>query len=158
MSEQAQRIQEIKARADAAYPGEWRGTDGYSDQVLSIGNDGLVDRHICDIRGWGHLTGRGSGALHMTDEAAGKQMQNDAEFIAHARQDIPWLIEQLEAALKKQQPMLVLPVPTRDGKYFKCPACQSELKDIGGTWEIGFESEQPEWCPDCGQHLSYPAE
>ena len=59
-------------------------------------------------------------------------------------------------ALKRQQPMMVIPEPEKYGKYFKCPACQATLQDSGGVWEVTFESETPDWCPDCGQHLIYP--
>lgn len=51
--------------------------------------------HICDIRGWGHLTGRGHGA-HAMDEASGIAVQEaNSDFIKHAREDIPALLAEI---------------------------------------------------------------
>jgi hypothetical protein len=66
----------IQARAEAATPGPWRLTDG----------------------GWGEFVqdseGRELWALRHTPEVA------DAEFIAHARADVPALVAELHAARK----------------------------------------------------------
>jgi hypothetical protein len=64
----------VQARADAATPGPWRLTDG----------------------GWGEFVqdseGRELWALRHTPEVA------DAEFVAHARTDVPLLVAALREA------------------------------------------------------------
>lgn len=101
----------------------------------------------------GYDTGYAKGKQDMTDEQKTALMQTSGNFDHEIVND-----SIIIAALKKQQPMLVVPDPDKNGKYFRCPACNGELKDVGGIWEIGFESETPDWCPDCGQHLAYPDE
>lgn len=45
------------------------------------------NRHI---RGWGYLTGQGSGAINLTYE--------EADFIAQARGDVPYLLDLVESS------------------------------------------------------------
>lgn len=73
----------IEARKEAI-PGFWK--SGY--EALSVDAnykaDGQIwDMKICDIRGWGHLTGQGH-ARKLSAEAAKKIQEGNAAFIAQA--------------------------------------------------------------------------
>ena len=70
-------LEAIKARAEAATPGPWVGEKAYGiEWVVSD----LTDRVLASCRdGWG----------------------TNAEFIAAAREDIPLLVEALEAAMSR---------------------------------------------------------
>lgn len=74
-------------------PTPW--TVGYA----SLSVEGKTEKgvmKILDIRGWGHLTGRGHGALGLSDEQ-GKQVQEaNAEFIVRACNSHDALVEALE--------------------------------------------------------------
>ena len=85
-------LEEIQERYDNSTTGEWKAE--------------LIDRsvwdgemHVCDICGWGHLTGQGG--LRLSEQEALTIQEDNALFIAHAHQDIPALlkyIKQLEDA------------------------------------------------------------
>lgn len=66
------RLKEIKARCEAATPGEWK----YSTQCLSIPKE-VMNNH--------------------------EFFEKNVKFIAHARQDIPMLLEMLEVARQDLQ-------------------------------------------------------
>lgn len=88
MSEDARgRMAEIAARANAATEGQWVAFN--KNNVVAIGVDS-DEPHACDkIVHW-----------HGFD-ACGVPIQDqrrNVKFIAHARADIPWLLEQLRAA------------------------------------------------------------
>ena len=68
------RIQEIKAREQAATPGEWQAS-GAKNDILTMNLD--IIACFCDRE---------------DDYGA------DCDFIAHARSDVPWLLEKLKAA------------------------------------------------------------
>jgi hypothetical protein len=76
-------LYEIKKRAEAASPGLWRfDPEGWrnrvrQNEVFYDSADGVHSVKVCEV-------------LHT----------NDGPFIAHAREDIPWLLAQLEAAQK----------------------------------------------------------
>ena len=76
------RLDKIEARANAATDGPWES-----------------DRHV---RGDGHVViGGGLRRAHLPGDVPGHA--ENAEFIAHARADVPWLIEQVrkrDAALR----------------------------------------------------------
>ena len=76
------RIDEIKARCDNATPGAWE--YGGIDFIFHANNP------IASIRGWSYLPSM------VGAEKAVVQMDNNAEFIAHARDDIPYLLSELE--------------------------------------------------------------
>lgn len=78
------RIDAIKARCEAATPGPWQDCRDYAAMVLSEDEQ----QRICDIRGWGHLTA----VLGLSEDAAYERQLADAEFIAHTREDIPYLL------------------------------------------------------------------
>lgn len=76
------RLQEIKERAEKATPGPW-------DSVCSSG----AIRHV--VRNVDHDSYCSNESNH---ETFGKY---DGEFIAHSREDIPWLIREIEAAKER---------------------------------------------------------
>lgn len=73
-------IDAIKARCEAATPGPWRaierGNSVMSHGVVTVAYDGLPQQNVC------------AGISPKTGNAA---------FIAHAREDIPYLLEQIES-------------------------------------------------------------
>lgn len=99
-----EKLNEIKARADRATPGPWTLDEDYRDKEITGG----VENTYLDSR-----TGKRRLAyIWDTDTKAGK---NDAEFIAHARTDIPALLQVIEI-LQAENQMLV-------------SACQNVLED-----------------------------
>ncbi|PCK21866.1 hypothetical protein CEY02_06540 [Bacillus pumilus] len=66
------KLEEIRQRADAATEGEW--CEGYNHYVL-----------IDNFKG-----------SYQTFSVATCTRKEDTEFIAHARQDIPWLISEID--------------------------------------------------------------
>lgn len=73
----AKRIAEIKARAEAATPGEWQ----HQDDMY-----------------WGAVREAGHQLFAHSRDIAEAQIKNDCRFVAHARTDIPWLLARLERA------------------------------------------------------------
>lgn len=89
-------IQELKAKALAAkerYSGKW--------QYLGLAGK-LSDENyepIADIRGWGYLTGKGTGGLGLSETEAIQVQRNMLAYIAAASPDtLLALIEIAEAA------------------------------------------------------------
>lgn len=81
-------LDEIMARLDGVTPGLWL-EDGYGDMIWAENPYGKGKMWVVDVRGWGHLTGRGDGGCAMPDEQAMAIQHANAQFIAHARTDIP---------------------------------------------------------------------
>ncbi len=91
------RIEAIRARCDAATRGPWK-----YDGMVYVWTDAFPMMMVADIRGWGYLTG----TLGLSNEDASKQMDENAVFIAHAREDLPWALDriaELKAALAEAQ-------------------------------------------------------
>lgn len=96
------RIQEIQARCEAATPGPWEAdetgydviTKAFSHKDKRTGGYGSEGNFICDLN---------DGEYH---EYADKTEQvANAEFIAHAREDMPWLLAQLAELREKTRDM-----------------------------------------------------
>ena len=104
MSEE--RLAEIRVRAEAATPGAWR-DDRRADGVPAVHN-GKV--RICD-----------------TYRADGQSVLN-AEFIAHAREDVPALLDEVERLTDENTRLRVeLEAAKRDMKLgVLCEACVSK--------------------------------
>lgn len=75
-------LDEIKKRADAATPGPWE-KDLFKDTYIRIVTRDELPETINGIAGIGHME-------------AGPEVEADAEFIAHARQDVPALLAYIE--------------------------------------------------------------
>jgi hypothetical protein len=92
------RIEEIRARADAATPGHWgtsydgKGTYTIEAQPRLIPGQGIVNE---------------GAVATLAGEHGDGQTYSNARFAAHAREDVPFLlarIAQLEALLALQTP------------------------------------------------------
>jgi len=77
------RIQEIRARCDTATPGPW-------ETALDVGKKYYIAPPSYGIRDFCYLSG-------------GFDREQDASFIAHAREDIPYLLSQLAASQRRAQ-------------------------------------------------------
>lgn len=89
-----ERIQAIREREQAATKGPWR-IVGPCDYVYAEDLFGHGQMYVLQPRGWGHLTG--TGACHFNEHKAVEIQHANAEFAAHAREDIPYLLAQLSA-------------------------------------------------------------
>jgi len=89
-----QEIAEIRALCELATPAPWE-YYGYGVLILA-GN-----MRIADIRGWGHLTGKGTGGLGLSDDEAIAVQTANGELIAKARELMPRLLGALEAETKR---------------------------------------------------------
>lgn len=76
-----ERIAAIKARVNAATEGPWRALDSGNNYLFVFAK--AVKENVCAMF-WG-------GSLF-------RNFSNNAAFIAHAREDIPWLLDQRHAA------------------------------------------------------------
>ena len=93
------RLDEIEARANAATEGPWE-WEGEAKAGWEIGANSLVPSRRPDdpvLYGYGY-------------DASGIEVKTpaDAEFIAHARTDVPWLLEQVERRDKALEAVLDL--------------------------------------------------
>lgn len=82
MTDITERLAEIEARVEAATEGPWR----FEPEGESHCGEPQCCSEYWDNRIWG--ADRVLAESHMLSEA-------DAEFIAHARTDVPWLVEQV---------------------------------------------------------------
>ena len=78
-----QRIAEITARCEAATPGPW-------ETALDVGKKYYIAPPSYGVRDFCYLSG-------------GFDREQDASFIAHAREDIPYLLSQLAASQRREQ-------------------------------------------------------
>ena len=93
------RLNEIEARANAATEGPWE-WEGEAKAEWEIGANSLVPSRRPDdpvLYGYGY-------------DASGIEVKTpaDAELIAHARTDVPWLLEQVERRDKALEAVLDL--------------------------------------------------
>lgn len=115
----------------------------YADEnagIIWAGPNTINDGRICDMRGWGHLTG--AGALNLDGDKAAAIQDARKAFIAHARADIPALVAEVEA-LRAQVAEVVAICPRDENGYLEWNMEASLLLDewlarrapkIGG-WE-----------------------
>lgn len=89
-----ERLKEIKARYAHANPSPWiieRG--GYSGKNWMVADFGICERDGKDYR-----------VLVTTDSVNASRLcgdaEDDAHFVAHARADVPWLVEQIEKLME----------------------------------------------------------
>lgn len=106
-------LENLIAARKGAIPGFWK--SGYEALYVNANykaDDQIWDMRICDIRGWGHLTGQGH-ARKLSSEAAKKIQEGNAAFIADAANffadHAPQLLERVnkqQAALKAMRPLI----------------------------------------------------
>jgi hypothetical protein len=89
-------IDQQRAVCNAATPGPWESSEPYSPMVTAQDPYGHGMMHIADIRGWGHLTGKGSCAL--SEGQACAIQEANSFLIAAARTALPAALDALEAA------------------------------------------------------------
>lgn len=85
---------EIRAREQKATKGPWQ-SNNPADYIYARNPYGHGDMLVAQPRGWGHLTG--TGACHLDEHKAMAIQKANADFIAHAREDVPYLLSQLSA-------------------------------------------------------------
>ena len=94
----ADRLDQIEARANAATEGPWKTTYEEADQWHSI-------------TGSPYPLGGGLWADHPEVATVDQEDEADAEFIAHARTDVPALVAALRAVLRVCDATEATPVP-----------------------------------------------
>lgn len=119
----SERLAEIQARAEEATEGPWKVNGADEDwAVISSGPDSVF--HAYSAHGICEGCECGDGAAHV---AIGIE---DAEFIAHARTDVPALVIALRSVLNVHEPVDALHTPT--GKQMKvCSECERD-----GDWRV----------------------
>lgn len=113
------RLDEIETRTNAATEGPWE-WEGEAKSEWEMGANSLIPSRRPDdpvLYGYGY-------------DASGIEVKNpaDAEFIAHARQDVPALVAALRAVLELHKP---------DYTYPECPKC-TECSDLASTEDRKF--------------------
>lgn len=86
-------IEEVRAREAKATRAPWIADPGDSGYVLAED----MQMTVLEARGWGYLTGTG-GRPRCTDQEAYEIQIANAQFAAHARQDIPRLLSIIESS------------------------------------------------------------
>lgn len=93
-----QRIREIHERAEKATPGPWRVDDPswieVNDITVWCGPEGDDARWICNM---------GAPIAAVDDRQQAEVSYANGTFVAHAREDVPWLLAQLSAARAEAQ-------------------------------------------------------
>ena len=125
-----EQIAAIRARCAAATPGPWRNIreplSGYLRIFSDTEHGGFRQPFICGIR------------------AADEQANNDAEFMAHARQDIQDLLDEIDRLTRERDAAIK---DARDNAHYPCRICAHyqakrycelndpvEGKGCGGFW------------------------
>lgn len=135
-------IRELRELEGKATPGPWEPDDS---AAYVFAPESMM---ICQIRGWGHLTGKGHGALCLSDEEAIAIQKANQQLIARARNVLPALldnIEALEARLAKaerERDAAVKDIYHMGG----CPNCK---KNLGRSERTGV--------PKCLEYREYPS-
>jgi len=143
------KLNEIRARCEAATPGPWRNIgeplSGYPRIFSDAEHGGFRQPFICGIR------------------AADEQANNDAEFMAHAREDIPALLDALEAAEARAERICRLITEwikddpeCEGGFHILCCTCGERL-DCGNIARVSVEEVSTrihsKYCPGCGARI-----
>jgi len=126
-------LAEIRARCDAATPGPWA-FDEFGNYIYQ-----QIDLHpIAEVRGYGYLTGKGHGGLGLLDDEALAVQSANANFIAHARKDIPALLSEISNLTSERDAAIK---DARDNAHNSCRICahyqakkHCEFNDCAGFW------------------------
>jgi hypothetical protein len=107
----AKRIADIRARVEAATPGPWeRGIyDGHASVRVKDTYKPVAEHVCCDTYEDVSIDGYRYTAKDCS--RGGPMNRQDADFVANARADVPWLLDRLERAealLRRMQPLLGL--------------------------------------------------
>jgi len=94
-------IERQRAICNAATKAPWENHEPYSPMVTAQNPYGHGEMRVADIRGWGHLTGKGGCAL--TEEKAYAIQCANSTFIVNARTYWPAALDALEAAQKENE-------------------------------------------------------
>lgn len=106
-------LDEIAARADAATEGPWR--------ALGTGAAGGDHWYICD-------DGEAIASISAQDGINEDQREPDAEFIAHAREDVPKLV----AALRAIEELLAYWDTLADGDRYYAATVRARIREALG--------------------------
>ncbi|WP_271437697.1 hypothetical protein [Micrococcus luteus] len=137
MNDPRETLARIRKQADAATEGPWapwRDQDGalHMNGLLMVGNAAAV---IPEGESWVEGVDVNPIAHTYTPE--------DREFIAAARTDVPWLLEQIEhrdkaleavRALHFERAELACGNPTHTVPDLMCPDCLTVCDDCGAPW------------------------
>ena len=130
------RLNEILARCEAATPGPWE----MERPIVPSGV--VVVKQERDLIDW---------ICHMQISNQ-PNCFNDCEFIAHARQDIPDLLDALVKMAQRDIPCKVVKRRTPVGDYV-CPSCNVVFIDH----PLGGPPSEVNYCGNCGQRLEWEA-
>ena len=112
----ADRLAEIKARADAATPGPWQWREDEPASLVHVTDPRMHPWNILKAPDWGPTLA-------------------DAAFIAAAREDVPWLLDLVDS-LTAERDALAAQVARESEKVWKV---EEVMDDIEGsdptTWE-----------------------
>lgn len=130
MTDDALRQAEIQARAQAATKGPWSVVTGSGGAyVKDVMSDATGDHVVC----WGH-----------DYDDYGSMSVEDARFCAHARQDIPWLLQRLdEAEQEKEKTIAAMMARIDDLEY--------EVKATGCHQCAGYLDPTTLRCLECDE-------
>jgi hypothetical protein len=76
-------------------PGPWE-ADHHGLNVVAPDPYGKGRMQVADIRGWGHLTGQGTGACKLTDEEGSAIQDANMIFIVEARNNFEALLDMVD--------------------------------------------------------------
>jgi hypothetical protein len=127
---------EQRAICEKATPGPWDDST-LKGQKIFAGN-----MTICDIRGWGYLTG--AEAMNLPEEQAIGIQEANAALIAAARTNYPLVLEELEKRMTPVKPAVYLP----QHSSFHVGDCVCGRRCRVGT----------KFCADCGRPLDWSKE
>ena len=128
----ADRLAEIKARCDAATEGPW-----------------VRDMHSPDMSGRSGWYIRGPRKLGLRSMVLNSRMlSGDAEFVEAAREDVPWLVEQVERLTAERDALARL---TRENEALRAKVAAVEALH----WDVEGKCAH---CRDCyhDDYLSWP--
>jgi len=140
-----ERIKEILARCEAATPGPWE-VEKYYYTEPGYEEDIRFAAVVHKARGANGTVVRS----HWSNPA-----ERDIEFIAHARKDIPDLLDYIAELEKKQIPRLPEGILIDSGTDFnlRCPCCGYKfVSSIGGEYAAVVYAKH---CPSCGQAIRW---
>jgi hypothetical protein len=112
VQELRERLEQIRVRAEKSTPEPWHAHGKPHPEAVRLRKEAAgVSSAECLI----YLSSRDYVCLPETFA----RQQADAEFIAHARQDVPWLLGQIDALLRAASSCLVPRTPA-------CPLCSCD--------------------------------